>query len=163
WIHGYSNITEESKTVTEGPVIRVNYGFNRPGKELGKSGDIRVFIHATAFGLGYSYVDTHIPELGLKLKNFVLPTPVEDGKVKLRLAMAVTHVESSAKIHPLAAIIPKKWLTQIILKTGFKGYCKDVQDDFDIWNNKKYIMKPPLAKGDGPIALYRKWARQFYS
>ena len=95
--------------------------------------------------------------------NFVFPTPVTDGKVKLRLAMAVTHLEGSAKIHPLAAIIPKKWLIQIILKTGFKEYGKGVRDDFDIWNNKKYVMKPPLAKGDGPAALYRKWARQFYS
>src|SRR5690606_13977388 len=102
-------------------------------KELGRSKDIRVYIHATAYGLGYSYVDTEIPELGLRIKNFVLPTPEKEGKVKLRLAMAVTHVKSSAKVHPLAAIVPKKWLAQIILRAGFIAYTKDVRDDFKIW------------------------------
>lgn len=163
WVHGYSNLTDESETETDGETIRVHYGFTREGKEIGRRGDIRVFIRAAAYGLGHSYVETEVPVMGLKIRNFVLPTPIGNGKVKLRLAMAIESVESSAKVHPLAAFIPKKWLAQIILRTGFKAYCKDVEDDFDIWNHKKYIMRPPLAKGDGPIALYRKWARQFYS
>ncbi|MBL4586642.1 MAG: Rieske 2Fe-2S domain-containing protein [Flavobacteriales bacterium] len=162
WIHGYSKVTEESETTSEGPVLRVNYGFSRNGKELGRKGDIRVHFHATAYGLGYSYVDTDITELGIKTKSFVLPTPTKDGKIKLLLAMAVKEIGSSKKVHPMAALIPKKLLTRIVLKAGFKAYCKDVEDDFNIWNNKTYILKPPLAKGDGPISLYRKWAKQFY-
>lgn len=163
WIHGYNNVLEESKTEIEGASLTVRYGFDRDGRELGRSGIIRVSAQATALGLGYSYVDTHLAALGLKIKSFVLPTPTYEGKLQLRLALAVKEIESSAKVHPLAVLIPKKTLTQLILWGGFRAYTKDVRDDFKVWNHKKYIMKPPLAKGDGPIGLYRKWARQFYS
>lgn len=31
-----------------------------------------------------------------------------------------------------------------------------------VWENKQYRERPALAVGDGPIGLYRRWARQFY-
>ena len=34
--------------------------------------------------------------------------------------------------------------------------------DIDIWENKVYLDKPTLAKGDGPIHRMRSWYRQFY-
>lgn len=162
WIHGYGQVESESQANADGHVFSVEYAFSRAALEFARMGKIRVHFSAAAYGLGYSLVDTYIPRLGLKTKNFVLPTPTKDGKVQLRLAMAIKHVESSFKVHPLAFFIPKKILAKIILHIGFKVYCSEVRDDFDIWNHKKYIVKPPLAKGDGPIALYRKWARQFY-
>ncbi len=162
WIHGYDEVAEESKAKTEGPVFSVDYGFTRNASEFARFGKIRVHFTAEAHGLGYSYVDTYVPRLGLKIKNFVLPTPTKDGKVELRLAMAIKSLESSYKMHPLAALIPKKILARIALKVGFKVYCNEVSDDFKIWNNKKYVIKPPIAKGDGPIPQYRKWASQFY-
>ena len=35
--------------------------------------------------------------------------------------------------------------------------------DIPIWENKIHLTRPALCDGDGPIALLRKWARQFYS
>jgi hypothetical protein len=32
-----------------------------------------------------------------------------------------------------------------------------------IWEHKRYLARPALAAGDGPLGLYRKWTRQFYS
>jgi hypothetical protein len=37
----------------------------------------------------------------------------------------------------------------------------DVRQDFDIWNHKTYLEWPALA--DGPVGLYRRWARQFHA
>lgn len=162
WIHGYDEVAEEKKAITEGAVFSVDYAFSRFASEFARMGKIRVHFTAEAHGLGYSYVDTYVPRLGLKIKNFVLPTPTKDGKVELRLAMAIKSIESSYKVHPLAFFIPKKILAQLVLKVGFKVYCGEVSDDFKIWNNKKYVIKPPIAKGDGPIPLYRKWTEQFY-
>ena len=31
-----------------------------------------------------------------------------------------------------------------------------------IWTHKRYVHPPALSKGDGPVGLYRRWARQFY-
>ena len=38
----------------------------------------------------------------------------------------------------------------------------DAQQDFLIWENKRYLARPALARGDGPIGKFRLWARQFY-
>ena len=37
------------------------------------------------------------------------------------------------------------------------------EQDFAIWENKKYREAPGLCEDDGPIADYRRWASQFYS
>jgi hypothetical protein len=31
-----------------------------------------------------------------------------------------------------------------------------------IWAHKRYVDRPALAAGDGPIGFYRKWTQQFY-
>jgi phenylpropionate dioxygenase-like ring-hydroxylating dioxygenase large terminal subunit len=44
---------------------------------------------------------------------------------------------------------------------------KDLEAQFDndlpIWENKAYFERPVLCDGDGPVGLYRKWYRQFFS
>jgi 3-ketosteroid 9alpha-monooxygenase subunit A len=37
-----------------------------------------------------------------------------------------------------------------------------VNQDIPIWENKVYLEEPTLCDGDGPIAKYRKWFKQFY-
>ncbi|MBV9936176.1 MAG: hypothetical protein JO367_17910, partial [Actinobacteria bacterium] len=34
--------------------------------------------------------------------------------------------------------------------------------DVTIWERKIYRDRPLLVAGDGPIGVFRKWARQFY-
>ena len=36
-------------------------------------------------------------------------------------------------------------------------------DDVNIWERKKFAMRPILVKGDGPIMKMRTWYSQFYS
>ena len=42
------------------------------------------------------------------------------------------------------------------------GFAWGAKQDFPIWEHKHYRERPALAVGDGPIGLYRRWARQFY-
>ncbi len=41
-------------------------------------------------------------------------------------------------------------------------FVKQVGEDVPIWENKVYVEKPLLIKGDGPIIEFRHWAKQFY-
>lgn len=43
-----------------------------------------------------------------------------------------------------------------------QAYAREVGNDLVIWRHKRYCPQPALAKGDGPIGAYRRWARQFY-
>ena len=38
-----------------------------------------------------------------------------------------------------------------------------VEQDFPIWENKRYYDRPRLCDGDGPVGDYRRWAAQFYA
>jgi len=42
-------------------------------------------------------------------------------------------------------------------------YIADHRLDFQIWNHKLYKERPLLAEGDGDVAGFRRWFRQFYS
>lgn len=37
-----------------------------------------------------------------------------------------------------------------------------MSQDIPIWENKKYWAQPMLCDGDGPIAVYRRWMKQFF-
>ena len=43
----------------------------------------------------------------------------------------------------------------------FQPSLHDVHQDVPIWASQRYVSRPALAHGDGPIVPYRRWARQF--
>ncbi|MGB8222639.1 MAG: hypothetical protein WCF10_08625, partial [Polyangiales bacterium] len=42
------------------------------------------------------------------------------------------------------------------------GLNREVGQDAPIWEAKRYLEKPILAEGDGPIGEYRRYCKQFY-
>jgi hypothetical protein len=40
---------------------------------------------------------------------------------------------------------------------------RQLDQDIPIWENKTQWERPVLCDGDGPIGLFRKWSRQFYT
>lgn len=40
---------------------------------------------------------------------------------------------------------------------------RQLGQDIPIWENKKYVSPPLLCDGDGPVGVFRKWVKQFYS
>ena len=40
---------------------------------------------------------------------------------------------------------------------------KQMAQDIVIWEHKKYWERPLLCDGDGPLSVYRRWMRQFFS
>jgi len=114
------------------------------------------------YGLGYSQVNVTIPRAGATLRLWVLPTPIDKDRIALNLATSARLLEPG-RIHPLLSFIPKLLLTNIVRHFTFAGFINDVKQDIPIWQNKKYISPPALAEGDGPIGIYRQWAKQFYN
>ena len=160
-VHGYSGIETLESLRTEGQYLYSKYAMQRSAGFIGKA-KLRAEFEVHVHGLGFSFVDARVPELGLRLNQFVLSTPIAPGKVELRIALAVEKVKKPAKINPVLILLPKKLTTQIIATTAFREFKHDVGQDFEIWNNKKYVTPPALAKGDGPVGQYRMWAKQFY-
>jgi hypothetical protein len=40
---------------------------------------------------------------------------------------------------------------------------RELEQDIPIWENKIYVAPPVLCDGDGPIGIFRKWVKQFYT
>lgn len=161
-VHGYESIEILKPVVTEGPYLNARYAMHRHAGQFGQKEPIRAEFEVHVWGLGYSYVDVTIPRFGLTSRQYVLPQPMDAGKLRLTVGMRMQRLKRPAQMHPALALLPNAWANRLVGQIAFKAYYGDVMQDFEVWKNKKYVMKPMLAQGDGPIIQYRRWAAQFY-
>jgi nitrite reductase/ring-hydroxylating ferredoxin subunit len=156
-VHGYTDL-EVLDTRTSGPRLTVDFRFRRfTGK--GKLGiSLLAQAHVEVHGLGYSFIDLRMPDLGVHGRQFVLSTPTEQDRIELRVAVTIEDMRRLPRVGPF---LPR-FSTHLFSHAVFSMFKSDVGRDFDIWKNKRYLPSPALSRGDGPIMLYRRWAAQFY-
>lgn len=160
YVHKYQSPHIIDNLETDGHLLTAAYGMKRDGK-VGKAESLDIVFKIKQQGLGLAVVTTEVEQLEVKTKHLVMAVPIDGDKIYLRIGAALRKINDPKKVHPMAGVVPKKMLTKIIHKKVFKSYVADVFQDFDIWSTKAYVDPPMLAKGDGPIPKYRKWAKQF--
>ena len=138
-VHGYRDVRMLRDAVADGPYLSTAYGAVQPP-------GIQFEFETQIFGLGYSLVNVRLPRFGIEARLWVLPTPIDEKRLTLRLA-ASTRGSLGPTVNPVLL-----W-----------GFARGAAQDFPIWENKRFLERPALAEGDGPIGLYRRWARQFYT
>jgi hypothetical protein len=152
-VHRYPEATLTALEI-DGPLLVASYRFERKTTIAGMAFPLRVNFDAQVYGPGYGLVDVRLPALGLRLRQLVLAVPTEKGQIALRVALSSRELRRTGKLG--------KPLATMITRALFPLVKNDVSQDFAIWKNKRYVERPSLAAGDGPIAQYRKWAAQFY-
>ncbi|MGH7437756.1 MAG: Rieske 2Fe-2S domain-containing protein, partial [Polyangiaceae bacterium] len=157
-VHGYQQVAAPEPMVADGPVLRGKYSMHRRSRWS----DVTTEFAVQVWGLGYSVVDVHVVGHDVRTRQFVLATPTDEGRISLRIGLALQRVGSKSALHPLAALAPRFVLEALIERAAFLAFRHDVSQDFSIWQAKTYLPRPALADGDGPVGLYRKWTRQFY-
>lgn len=162
-VHGYTNVDVLRPITADGPYLHGQYAMSRDAGPVGLPGRLlRAEFEVHVHGLGYSFVDVHVRELGIHSRHFVCATPTDGEHIDLRLAISLERLREPGKIHPLLRHAPRGVLTRVLCTAMFRAYCHDVMQDFEIWKHKVYIDPPVVAKGDGPIGVYRRWTKQFY-
>lgn len=78
-----------------------------------------------------------------------LPTPIEADRLLLRFACSVPRAQGERHARLSRAIIDNA--------------IRQVEQDIPIWEHKRYLPRPVLCDGDGPIAEYRRWFARFYA
>jgi nitrite reductase/ring-hydroxylating ferredoxin subunit len=163
YIHGYQSVEVLSELVADGPHLNTRYAIKRPAGLFGQTGQgIRAQFEINVYGLGYSLVETNIPSYGLRTRHVVCATPLEYALMEMRVAVSILKITKPQQIHPLLWLMPHALINKLILHFTFKSFVHDLQQDFVIWEHKRYIQPPALAAGDGPVGKYRSWVRQFY-
>lgn len=157
-LHGFRRASVIEPCRTEGPLLTAAYSvemawdhplFDRALSLVGRSGrGMTIRFAVRVHGLGYSLVEGEVPSLAMRFRQFVLSTPIDRERVHLRIGSSVERRFPG--------------LDRLLREIAFRGLATEVARDRPIWETKRYVERPALAKGDGPIATYRRWCRQFY-
>jgi len=99
------------------------------------------------WGLGLS----HVHYSGLFSVVFQIGhTPIDETHTQIRFAVLTR--EADRRDPEIAAALRRYEADNV----------RTFEQDFPIWENKRYRERPLLCDGDGPIQEFRRWARQFY-
>jgi len=140
YLHGTTNIPQ-SELSLEGPVMRVA----SPAGMTTPRGEVPGHIESKSHGFGCGFVRfTGIVET----LNVVCTTPIDESTVHLRFNFMVK------KMGGMETNVGKAFVSEV---------ARQVEQDIPIWENKVHLGRPSLCDGDGPIALFRRWAEQFYA
>lgn len=156
-VHGYEAVEEREPLRVEGPNLEARYRFRRRFEPTGLAPGVTVSIDIHQWGLGCAVVDTHVAPFGLRLRNYVLAMPVDNANTLLRIGLRTAIPDTPYPLRPLA-----RAASRLLNAASFPTYTHDVLQDAPIWNHKVFESRPALARGDGPIAAYRRWTEQFY-
>jgi 3-ketosteroid 9alpha-monooxygenase subunit A len=58
--------------------------------------------------------------------------------------------------------MPNDDATAGVSRAFIKEIERQLGQDIPIWENKVMKMRPVLCDGDGPVGIFRRWAKQFY-
>ena len=138
YVHGTTNVPE-SELKLDGHIRRAVQHVHMSTPR----GEVKGQIEVEAHGMGCTITRfTGICETVLLLSH----TPIDGGSVDSRFSFTQREADQGSGV--AAGVI--------------KEVVRQMDQDIPIWEHKKYLPKPMLCDGDGPIPEYRKWASQFY-
>lgn len=145
-LHKFGKAWYEGELEVEGHLLKGAYGIDYLiGGKIPLLAKFKVEVH----GLGYSLVQVHLERFDARINLLVLSSPVDQENIILRTAASV-----------------RNWgprvFTHFVREAASLGLNREVGQDAPIWETKRYLEKPILAEGDGPIAEYRRYCKQFY-
>jgi phenylpropionate dioxygenase-like ring-hydroxylating dioxygenase large terminal subunit len=162
-VHGYREVGVVDPLRIEGPYLTGSYRMHRhagPLEKLGIRMDPVFRVHV--WGLGYSMVETHVETYGLRGQQWVFSTPSDGEFIDLYIALRVSKLEHPERLFRGLEHVPQKVLMAGVRAFFMHAFENDIGQDFTIWENKRYMLRPAIAKNDGPIGQYRRYCRQFY-
>jgi len=163
YVHGYRSVRMQRDVVTDGPYLSTAYTARRAAPLLGRLSpalEVDFEFETHIHGLGYSQVDVLVRGFDVRARMWVLPAPIDAERISLYLAASGDGSADAA--HAWLRPIPGRLRAALIGRGLLAALAADARQDFDIWQNKRYLHPPALAQGDGPIGKYRTWATRFY-
>ncbi|MFC9897686.1 hypothetical protein ACFVMC_28695 [Nocardia sp. NPDC127579] len=151
-LHGFDKVRVIDPFVTEGPRARMRYAFSTTIPLIGSiDTEIRILVD----GLGFSVVETKAA--GWQMRQLVVGTPINEREVVVRAWTSVRGRGNS----PLTRILWRPVDAILDRVLSHEMFAQLIRDEV-IWERKKYLNRPALGAGDGPISKFRVWCRQFY-
>lgn len=161
--HFFRDIEMAAPLALEGPSMTLHYRFKRPANPRTGAGilfDVEAKI--TAWAIGVTIAEAKVADFGLHNRVLVYHTPTSDGRIDVWVITSIRPVERPERMNPVLGALPRPLLNALVAAQVHRYTTSDIQGDFPYLSNKRYLARPGLAEGDGPIGRFRSWARQFY-
>jgi nitrite reductase/ring-hydroxylating ferredoxin subunit len=142
YVHGTHSMPHSTATI-DGHVFRVT-SISKVGTPRGET-EGRIDIASYGFGFGCTRFTGVIETLVV-----ITGAPIDEDWSETTLRFMVRKLASEDATRGVG----RAFVAEIDRQFG---------QDIPIWENKIHLTRPVLCDGDGPIALLRRWARQFYS
>jgi hypothetical protein len=91
-VHGYTGVETLHEMESHDHYLYAKYAMHRMADFVGKKKNIRTEFNVNVHGLGYSFVSAQIPDLGMETRHFVLPTPTDNGKLKITIGVSIKRI-----------------------------------------------------------------------
>jgi phenylpropionate dioxygenase-like ring-hydroxylating dioxygenase large terminal subunit len=150
-LHGVESAAIAAGPSEDGHRLHVVLDLVADGAIVGMPGlTNEVTLDVTLHGLGHVVVQTHVRNAGIRARQCIYATPIDEERVEVR---GLVNVQK----------LPDPATTEQVAELFFQAYVVDFAMDFPVWENKVYRERPMLSTADGPFMVYRRWARQFYT
>lgn len=154
-IHHYRNVRVRRPMAVDGPRFTIGPAAERVLPGVGR---LDVEFDVEAHGLGYIFVTARLPRLRAAALFQAMATPIDPLRVEVRFTVSIRIGRGAARSSTWSPLLSRA------LTVGLaRAFWADLTLDFPIWENKVLLERPRLARGDGPVIPFRRWARQFYS
>ncbi len=103
-------------------------------------------------------IDVHVHGFGFTTTRF-------KGIVETLLVSSATAIDEDYCELRFSFMVRKmvnEGVTSTVGAAFMREVSRQLEQDIPIWENKIYIHPPVLVDGDGPIGMFRRWAKQFY-
>lgn len=163
-VHGYERTEIVGDVRVEGPVLHAEIRFWRPLPLYGRRGPLaEQHARITQYGLGLAHVENVTPSIGARSRFVIASTSLDAARVALHTSVAIRSLRHLPRLGALQGALPTGSLDELAMRSLLASFIGDIEQDVPVWSHKRYLERPALAEGDGPIGRYRSWARQFYT
>ena len=99
--------------------------------------------------------------------NFIGPGSVVFFRFDIPDIGEILMFQTHLPVSPLEQQVDFHWLAdkkipRLLVSYVIGNWVSQWRQDIEIWENKIYLNRPTLAKGDGPLHRMRQWYKQFY-
>ena len=151
-VHGFP--LSEPRYEERGTSFHSEFRFATPNFLREGPPEITTFFDTDAHGIGYAHSLNTAEAVGLQYRVLLLTTPTVEGSIDFTIATTVRRPVDGDRI----AGMPVDEVADFMHRGAVGG----VEQDIPIWEGLRYVGKPRLVRGDGPIPRFRHWAAQFH-
>ena len=160
-VHEYSDL-EDPVLRIDGPRMYSRFGFTRRNPFLPIT-DIQSIFDTDVHGLGLSVTDLRVPKLGIHYRVLLTATQIDEETMSFGIGVSSEFPPPFVPKAMRALPLPWRAVTRAQVRAVHRFIISDVLQDQEIWEHRVPMAVPALIPGDGPIAKFRRWVKQFYA